>query len=131
MGRFELVETDNVKSAGGRPYSPALRVGDHLHVSGQVPIDRDGRTVGPGDPAGQWRQCFENVKELIEAAGCTMADIYFLNLYVTDMRIYIEHGEIRKEYLSPPYPASTVVQVGSLAQADWFIEIEAHAYLGG
>lgn len=129
--KFELVETDGVRSAGGRPYSPALKVGDHLYVSGQVPIDSDGNTVGPGDPAAQWRQCFENTKELVEAAGATMADIYFLSLYVTDMRVYMEHGDIRREYLSAPYPASTVVQVGSLAMPDWFIEIESSVYLGG
>ena len=101
---FEMVETDNVRSAGGRPYSPALRVGDHLYLSGQVPIDGDGNTVGPGDPAAQWRQCFENIKELVEAAGATMADMYFLTIYVTDMRVYMDHGEIRKEYLSEPLP---------------------------
>lgn len=128
--KFEKIETTNVRSAGGRPYSPALRVGDHLYVSGQVPIDADGNTVGPGDPAAQWRQCFENIKELVEAAGGTMADMYFLNIYVTDMRVYMDHGEIRKDYLSEPYPASTVIQVGSLAMPDWFIELEASVYLG-
>jgi enamine deaminase RidA (YjgF/YER057c/UK114 family) len=127
---FEVVETDNVRSAGGRPYSAALKVGDHLYLSGQVPIDGDGNTVGPGDPAGQWRQCFENTKELVEAAGATMADIYFLTIYVTDMRVYMDHGDIRKEYLSRPYPASTVVQIGSLAMPNWFIEIESIVYLG-
>jgi 2-iminobutanoate/2-iminopropanoate deaminase len=128
---FELVETENVRSAGGRPYSPGLRVGDHLYLSGQVPIDGSGNTVGPGDPAAQWRQCFENIKELVEEAGATMADMYFLTIYVTDMRVYIDHGDIRTEYLSAPYPASTVVQVGSLAVAEWFIELEASVYLGG
>ncbi|MDH3499764.1 MAG: Rid family hydrolase [Acidimicrobiia bacterium] len=63
-------------------------------------------------------------------AGATMADMYFLTIYVTDMRVYMDHGEIRKEYLSVPYPASTVVQVGSLAMPDWFIELEASVYLG-
>lgn len=130
MVKAQLVQTESVKSAGTRPYSPALRVGDHLHLSGQVPIDAAGNTVGAGDPAGQWRQCFENIKELVEVVGGSMKDIYFLNIYVTDMRVYMEHGEIRKEYLTPPYPASTVIQVGSLAQPDWFIEIEARAYLG-
>jgi enamine deaminase RidA (YjgF/YER057c/UK114 family) len=46
----KLVESGNVKAAGGRPYSPAIRTGDYLYISGQVPLDGSGKTVGPGDP---------------------------------------------------------------------------------
>ena len=131
MAKGQMIESENVRSAGGRPYSPAMRVGDQLYISGQVPIDGSGATVGPGDPVAQTRQCFENIKELVEAAGGSMDDIFWLTSYVTDMRVFMEHPEIRTEFLSPPYPASTVVQVGSLAQPGWMIEIEARAYLGG
>lgn len=130
MATKMLIQTERVKSAGGRPYSPALKVGDLLFVSGQVPIDAEGRTVGPGDPVAQARQALENVKELVEAAGATMDDVAFLGLYVTDMRHYFAFGELRKEYFNPPYPASTVIGVTGLAQEDWLVEIEAVAYLG-
>jgi 2-iminobutanoate/2-iminopropanoate deaminase len=66
----------------------------------------------------------------VEEAGGAMERMYFLTIYVTDMRVYIDHGDIRTEYLSAPYPASTVVQVGSLAMPDWFVELEASVYLG-
>lgn len=127
---WQLVETGNIKSAGGRPYSPGLRVDDWIYLSGQVPIDSDGKTVGGGDAAAQWRQCLDNVQELLESEGGSLQDIVFLQLFVTDMRHYLEHGDIRKEYFEEPYPASTVVGVTSLAREDWFIEIQATARLG-
>jgi reactive intermediate/imine deaminase len=130
MSKGQLVESANVKSAGGRPYSPALRVGEFLYISGQVPLDRSGNTVGPGDPVAQTRQCFENIEELVEAAGGTLDDVFWLTSYVTDIRVFMDHPEIRTEFFSPPYPASTVVQVSSLAQTGWLIEIDARAYLG-
>ena len=127
----DLVETARVKSAGGRPYSPAVRAGDWLYMSGQVPIDAEGRTMGAFDPAAQWRQCLDNIKELLESVGASMQDIVFLQLFVTDMdAVYIKHGDIRREYFDVPFPASTVTETRRLAQADWMIEIQATAYLG-
>ncbi len=94
-----------------------------------MPIDVAGNTVGPGNPILQWRQCLTNIQTLVEEAGGTMRDIVILDIFVTDMRIYRKHGEIRREFFEPPYPTSTVVGVTSLAQEDWFIEISAQAYL--
>ncbi len=128
--KLELIQTADVTSAGGRPYSPGLRVGPWLILSGQVPIDGEGRTVGPGNPILQWRQCLMNIQALVEAAGGTMRDVVTLDIFVTDMRIYRKHGEIRKEFFEPPYPTSTAIGVTSLAQEDWFIELRATAYLG-
>jgi 2-iminobutanoate/2-iminopropanoate deaminase len=127
----DLVETSRVKSAGGRPYSPAVRAGDWLYLSGQVPIDAEGNTVGRSDPAAQWHQCLDNLKELLESVGAGMANITFLQLFVTDMdEVYLKHGEIRREYFEAPFPASTVTETRRLAQPDWMIEIQAVAYLG-
>ena len=126
----QLVESEHVKAVDGRPYSPAIRVGDVLYLSGQVPLDGSGHTVGPGDPVAQTRQCFQNIKELVEAAGGTLDDVFYLTSYVTDIGVYSDNPHLRAEFFSPPYPASTVVQVSSLVQTDWLIEIEARAYLG-
>lgn len=125
----QLVATPEVQSAGGRPYSPALRVGEFLFVSGQVPIDARGQTVGRGDVVAQARQALNNVKALVEAARGAMDDVVFLNLYVTDMRNYPRFGEIRREYFHPPFPASTIIGVTALADPDWLIEIEAIAHI--
>jgi reactive intermediate/imine deaminase len=118
-----------VPSAGGRPYSPALRCGNFVFVSGQVPIDRDGRTVGQGDVVAQGRQALENVRALVEAAGGALDDVCFLSIYVTDIRNYTPFGELRREYFREPFPASTVIGVTGLAEPDWLIEIEAIAYV--
>jgi len=129
VSRFELVETESVKSAEGRPYSPALKVGDWLMASGQVPLGADGETVST-DAEAQWRQCLDNIKALVEAAGGTMNDVVRIDVFVTDIRHYLNHGDLRKEYFDPPYPICTALEVSGLAIEDWVIEIEAQAYLG-
>lgn len=133
MGAKKFVQPKGVRPAGpggGRPYSPALRAGDWLYISGQVPIDGEGKTVGAGDPEAQWRQVLDNIRACVEAEGGTMDDIIYLGYYFTDMRNYINYGEIRKEYFNAPYPCGTAVGVTGLAQEDWLLEIEATAYMG-
>jgi 2-iminobutanoate/2-iminopropanoate deaminase len=129
MPRYQLIETESVKSAEGRPYSPALRVGDWLFVSGQVPLGPDGKTVST-DAEAQWRQTMENIKSLVEEAGGTMEDVVRIDIFVTDIRHYLNHGDIRKEYFQPPYPICTALEVSGLAREEWLIEIEAQAFLG-
>ncbi len=127
--RKRAISTEEVKPAGGRPYSPAIQCGDFLFISGQVPIDGKGQTVGRGDIMAQARQALHNMKALVEAAGGTMDDIAFLSLYVTDMRHYPTFGEIRHEFFREPFPASTIIGVTGLANQDWLIEVEGIAYL--
>lgn len=127
---FQVIQTENVKPAAGRPYSPAVRCGDWLVVSGMVSLDKNLQIVGPGDPERQWRTCYDNIKEIVEAAGGTLRDVVMLRSYMTDMR-YLNYGmEIRKEYWDPPYPSSTTIGVAALPQPEFLIEIEALAYLG-
>jgi 2-iminobutanoate/2-iminopropanoate deaminase len=128
--RFQLVQSAETKPAGGRPYSPALRAGDWLVVAGQAPVDTEGNAVGCGDAAAQWRQCLENLRSLVTAAGGSLDDVLHLGIYVTKMRHHLEHNEIRREFFTEPYPTATVVAVTALADPDWLIEIEALAYLG-
>ncbi len=59
-----------------------------------------------------------------------MENVFWLTSYVTDIRVFMDQPPIRTEFFSPPYPASTVVQISSLAQPGWMIQIEARAYLG-
>ena len=127
---FEVVRTPGTTPAGGRPYSPALRVGEWLIIAGQAAVDGDGRVVGPGDAAAQWRRCLSNIRELVEEAGGSMRNIVHIGIYVTDMRHHLAHSDIRREFFEEPYPTATVVGVTSLADQDWLVEIEALAYLG-
>jgi 2-iminobutanoate/2-iminopropanoate deaminase len=126
---------------GGRAWSPGLKVGPWLFMSGITSVDYDqGRTVGRGEapspmtpgsiePEAQWRQVLTNIKNVIEGAGGSMSDVVMANVFVTDMHFYYQYEYIRKEFFEEPYPVCTAVEVGSLVHPDWILEIEVIAYL--
>ena len=70
-----------------------------VFVSGQVPFDRDGNIVGPGDMRAQIRQVGENVKRALEAAGATLADVVKTTTYTTDIVEFFKHADVRAVYL--------------------------------
>ncbi|MEU5239243.1 RidA family protein [Streptomyces lydicus] len=115
------------------PYriSQAVRAGGWIHVSGQAGIDEQGRTVSD-DFLAQGRQAFANVERVLAAAGASLADVVKVGIFVTDMAAHLDDViRLREEFLSPPYPADTLLEVSSLAQPDWRIEIEATALARG
>ena len=126
---------------GGRAWSPALKIGPWLLISGVTPVDYEvQRNVGRGDPPNpmtpgkidpedQWRQALSNIRSIVEAAGGTMADVVLANVFVTDMHFYYQYEWIRKEFFVEPYPVSTAVEVNRLVHPDWIIEIECTAYI--
>ncbi|MDA0745791.1 MAG: RidA family protein [bacterium] len=113
------------------PYSQAILVEAKrtLHIAGQVPVDENGTLVGPGDIYAQTRKVFSNIQALCEAAGASLKNLVFLNIYVTDIRFRTAITEVRNELLKSPYPAATMVQIASLASEDWLVEIDALAAL--
>ena len=91
-------------------------------------IVRDGRLVGPGDPAAQVRQVFENLTAALAAAGATMQNVVKLTIYLTDIADLDVFRQVREEYISAERPpASSLVQVSRLVHPEWRIEIEALA----
>ncbi|MEU8784513.1 Rid family hydrolase [Streptomyces sp. NPDC048637] len=111
------------------PYkiSQAVRAGGLIHVSGQVGVDEQGRTVAD-DFLTQGRQAFANVERVLAAGGAVLADVVKVGLFVTDMAADLGHvSTLREEFLSAPYPAETPVEVSSLAQPEWRIEVEVTA----
>jgi enamine deaminase RidA (YjgF/YER057c/UK114 family) len=124
----------------GRAWSPAIKVGPWLFISGVTPVSYDtmttvgasgGTNMTPAkiDPEAQWRQVLQNIKILVEAAGGTMDDVVLANVYVTDMQYYAHYQHIRKEFFEPPYPVCTAIAVHSLVHPDWCLEVEAIAYI--
>ena len=102
-----------------------------IFISGQVPIDMDGNIAGVGDIALQTRTALENVKRVLEGAGASLRDIIKLNTYVTDMVEYQNKARaVRSEYFPKDFPASTLVEVKSLARPEFMVEIEAIAAVG-
>ena len=96
-----------------------------VFIAGQVANDKSGALVSKGDFKAQTKQVFENLKTAVEAAGGTMADVAKITIYVTDASQIAALREIRQQYFTSNLPASTFVQVVSLARPEYLIEIEA------
>lgn len=101
--------------------------GPLLHISGQVPRDAAGRTVGQGDFATQCRQVFGNIRDLLERHGLSMADVDNVLVFVTRLDLIRQASAIRAEYFTDPFPACTSVAVSALADPAWMVEIAVTA----
>lgn len=109
------------------PLAQALQQGNTIYVSGQVAYDANGKLVGEGDMQAQARQVFQNIKEILAAAGADMRDIIKINTYITDQGKFMDMLAVRKEIFGNTPPASTAVVVAGLAFPGLLIEVEAIA----
>jgi enamine deaminase RidA (YjgF/YER057c/UK114 family) len=113
-------------------YSQGIKVNQAqtiLFLSGQVAYMPDGGVAYRGDFKAQARGAYEAIKALVEAQGGTMANIVKITTYVTDMMYRVDLAPIREEFFGRKGPASTLIEISSLAHPDWMIEIEAIAVL--
>lgn len=113
-----------------RGYTHTVRAGNTVYVAGQVGWDKDGKIV-PGGFEAQATQAFENLKRALEGGGASFADVVKITTYVKDLNDLPKFREVREKYFSPPLPASTLVQIVSLAMPELLIEIEAVAVVEG
>jgi reactive intermediate/imine deaminase len=109
-----------------RPFSNVVRAGNTIYVAGQLPIDRDGNTIGAGSVGAQTRQVLTNVRALVEAAGGEMIDVVKTTVYLTDITNHGPMNEVYREFFPSQFPARTTVEVSSLAPA---MKGEGHPYL--
>ena len=108
----------------------ALGPGRLIYIAGQVPLDRDGKLVGPGDFRAQVTQVFENLKNALAAAGAGFGDVIKTNNYLVDVSHRPILREVRERYLNNAAPpASTLIGVTALALPEWLVEIEAVAFV--
>ena len=115
-----------------RPFSPGLRDGSLLAISGQVAVDEQWRTVGVGDFAAQAQQVFENIAAVLRSAGADFSHVAELTYYLVDLDDFPTLDAVRRAYLvGPPFPASTAVEVPRLLDPDWLLEVSALAVLPG
>jgi enamine deaminase RidA (YjgF/YER057c/UK114 family) len=120
-------------------YSQVVRAGDLVFVAGQCATrpsaseaeggTRDPEIVGPGDPHAQARQCYENVRIALEAAGAAMDDVVKVTVFSTHPDYRRIFNDVRSEFFTPPYPASTGVVVVALFKPEAIFEIEAIAVI--
>ncbi|MET7944889.1 RidA family protein [Streptomyces sp. NPDC005302] len=105
--------------------------GRFVAVSGQLPLDEDGRLVGEGDAGAQARQVFENLRRCLAAADATFDDVVKLTFFVTDMAHLPAIRAARAAHLpADRLPAASAVQVAALVRPEFLMEIEAFAVVG-
>jgi reactive intermediate/imine deaminase len=123
MSKLEALHTDAAPQAIG-PYSQAIRAGDTVWLSGQIPLDPQTMEVQAQDIEGQTRQVFDNLVAVAAAAGGTLSDVVKINISLVDLSQFAQVNAIMAEYCSEPYPARACVQVAALPR-DVLVEIEA------
>jgi reactive intermediate/imine deaminase len=96
------------------PYSQAVRAGDWVYLSGQIPLDPATMELVPGDIRTQITRVFDNLEAVAEAAGGGLADIVKLNVYLTDLAHFPVVNEVMAGYFAEPYPARAAVGVAAL-----------------
>jgi reactive intermediate/imine deaminase len=122
-----IISTDKAPAAIGT-YSQAVKVGNTVYISGQIPLDPTTMEVCSQDFAAQATQVFENLKAVAEASGGTLADAVKLNISMTDLANFPTINEIMATYIDEPYPARAAVGVAALPKAVQ-VEVEAILYL--
>ena len=125
---FEPVTTPNAPGAIG-PYSQAVRAGDFVFLSGQIPLDPGTGQLVAGGIAEQTHQVLKNLGAVLEAAGTSYARVVKTTVYLADMGEFTAMNEIYGTYFSAPAPARATVQAARLPR-DVRVEIDAVAYLG-
>lgn len=109
----QIVSTDRAPKAIGT-YSQAVRVGDTVYLSGQIPLVPETMELAAGEMEVQIRQVFDNLKAVAEAAGGRLGDLAKLNVYLTDLGHFPLVNQVMAEYFQEPYPARAAVGVAAL-----------------
>ena len=118
-----IIATQSAPQAIG-PYSQAVKVGNTVWISGQIPLDPSSMTIVEGDISAEAEQVFQNLKAVAEASGGTLNDAVKINISLTDLGDFDVVNAVMASYLEEPYPARACVQVAALPKGA-HIEIEA------
>ncbi|WP_146908400.1 RidA family protein [Arenimonas daejeonensis] len=107
------ISTDRAPAAIG-PYSQAVRAGDTVYLSGQIPLDPATGELVQGDIALQTRRVFDNLKAVCETAGGSLDQVVRVGIYVMDLADFAQVNAVMAEYFQAPYPARSTIQVAGL-----------------
>ena len=123
MTERQIIQTDNAPSAVGT-YSQAIKVGNMVFVSGQIPLDPLSMRLVAGDIRQQIHQVFKNLHAICQESGGNLMDIVKLTIYLTDLSHYQWVNDIMEVYFQTPFPARAAVQVSALPK-DSAVEMDA------
>ena len=123
----QTIQTTNAPAAIG-PYSQAVRAGDLLFVSGQIPLDPKTGELVRGSISEETKKVLDNLKAIIEAAGGSLGDVVKTTIFLKDMGSFAAVNEVYGTYFPQPFPARATVEVARLPR-DVNVEIEAIAKL--
>ena len=124
----QTIQTPNAPQAIG-PYSQAVRAGDTVYLSGQIPLDPATMQLVSGDIEAEIHQVFKNLKAVAEAACGSLAKAVKVNVFLTDLGHFAKVNEIMATYCTQPFPARAAVGVAQLPRGAR-VEIECVLYLG-
>jgi len=108
-------------------YSHAVRIGDHIKISGAVSMDDNGVIVAPGSMEQQMKNCYSDLEKILAHYGCTFDDVYAENVYTTNMDEFIKVSGFRNSIYKKQFPTGTWLEVKGLALKGQLIEIDMEA----
>ncbi len=123
--------------SSGSPFEPvlgfsrAVRVGNHISVSGTAAVGADGKVVGVGDAKAQTRRIFEIIGGALEGAGASFRDVVRTRIWLTNMDDWKAVGEVHGEIFTDIRPATLFAEVSRFINPDWLVEIEVDAIVEG
>ena len=123
MSNRAVIATQAAPEAIG-PYSQAVKVGNTVWISGQIPLDPETMDCVPGGIKEQAHRAFSNLAAIASAAGGSLADAVKINISLTDLDDFATVNEVMTQFFNEPYPARACVEVGALPRGV-AIEIEA------
>jgi 2-iminobutanoate/2-iminopropanoate deaminase len=124
----DVISTPAAPAAIG-PYSQAVRAGDFLFVSGQIPLDPSTGALVEGDARAQTRRVLENLRGILQAGGASLDQVVKTTVYLADMADFPVMNDVYATFFTAAAPARATVQVSRLPR-DVRVEIDAVAYLG-
>ena len=122
-----IISTEQAPAAIGT-YSQAVRAGNAVYISGQIPLDPATKELVSGDMEAQVRRVFENLKTIAAAAGGSLGQAVRVTIYLTDLGHFALVNKVMAEYFPAPYPARAAIGVASLPrgaaiEADCILEL--------
>tara|TARA_B100000029_G_scaffold388539_1_gene384760 strand:- start:166 stop:555 length:390 start_codon:yes stop_codon:yes gene_type:complete len=129
MTAHQPIHSNEAPNAIG-PYSQAVRVGDTVYLSGQIPLDPQTMELVEGDIGARARRVFDNLTAVMQEAGGSLSDIVKLTIYLVDLEQFGQVNEVMAEYFDTPFPSRATVAVAALPKGAP-IEVEAVAHLPG